>query len=131
MRLAVFLVAALLAAPAALAQPASAPAAPAAKTPAPVPSDGHTVSGVTVEAPRLPTKECNPRDRACINRVVAELRLRYPEQLKRFCFQREMRTMRDQAMFGATGLDGVGTTYETASALKIACTPDKPKDKGS
>jgi hypothetical protein len=102
-----------------------------APTPSPTPvakpaSQDHTVSGVEVEAPPLPTKECGARDKACIDVVIAELRTRYPAQLKRFCFQREMRALQNTAEFGGDSPRDVGAYYTTGAILKIACATEKP-----
>jgi hypothetical protein len=77
----------------------------------------HTVSGVVVEGPRLPTKECSARDQTCINLVVAELKQHYPKQLKRFCFQREWRDI-------ANGIPLFSVDHAGGPALKIACSHD-------
>lgn len=117
---AAFVAAGALAASATWAQ-TSTPAKPAPET--------HTVTGVTVEAPKLPTKECSPKDKACINLVIAELKLRYPEQLKRFCFAREMRGLRNEMAFGAEDATQSGTDYSIGPSLKLACANDKPTEK--
>jgi hypothetical protein len=55
--------------------------------------------------------------------VVAELKRLYPEPLKRFCFQREMRDIRNGApVFGAE--------HQGGAALKIACAADKRQRAG-
>jgi hypothetical protein len=103
--------------------PASAPA------PKP-PPDGRTVSGVTV-TPAPVSKPCSSRDKACIELVVAELKRRYPVELKRFCFQRDMRAIRSRVLndelladLGDSG-PGVPTAFGVNAALKTACAPDK------
>ena len=132
---AVSILAAMLCAGAALAQPAPEPVAsspPAGQTPPPpakAPAPGvKTVEGLTVRP--FPTKQCAPRDKACIAFVVAELKRRYPEQLRRFCFQRKMRAMRDTALFSdvdpASGEPAqLGASYRSAETLGAACAPDK------
>ncbi|HEY8004577.1 MAG TPA: hypothetical protein VIE16_10135 [Phenylobacterium sp.] len=128
---AVSLFAAALCAGAALAQPAASPP-PAVQTPAPpgkAPATGaKTLEGLTVRP--IPKRGCLPRDKECIALVVAELKQRYPEQLKRFCFQREMRAMNNSVLFGdvdpASGEPAqLGATYRPADALRVACAPDK------
>jgi hypothetical protein len=86
------------------------------------------VEGLTVTGKRPATKTCSSRDSACIAEVTAELKQLYPEQLKKFCFQRRMRAMRtamvaDQLSFG----DGPpsGAAFGVNSALATACAPDK------
>jgi len=110
--------------------PATSPA-PASTSPAPIPAAGsRTLDGLTVVAP-LPQKPCSSRDKTCIAMVVAELKQRYPEQLKRFCFQRTMRSMRTQ-MVQDQLLDGLGgsspptpNSFGVNSALSTACAWDK------
>lgn len=87
------------------------------------------MSGVTV-TPTQP-KPCGSRDKDCIAMIVAELKQRYPEELKRFCFGREMRTVRTE-MVNQQLLDSLGgndppipTTFGVNSALKLACASDK------
>jgi hypothetical protein len=114
--------------PAADAAPPEVSAAPAASSPSG--AGGKTVEGVTVVGKPLPTKECSSRDKDCILTVVAELKKLYPEQLKRFCFQRQMRAMRNNALFGDSDLAGseppeAGSPYSTAAPLAIACKSDK------
>ena len=75
----------------------------------------------------MPTQECSPRDKPCIAIVIAELKQHYPEQLKRFCFQRDMRAMRNGALFGADEPGQSGADYGMAPVLKTACARDKPK----
>jgi hypothetical protein len=92
-------------------------------------ADTKTVEGLTVMGNRLPTEECSSRDKACINAVVAELKRLYPEQLKRFCFQREMRAMRNTSEFGSADPGGTrptqtGVTFSRGASLEIACTND-------
>jgi hypothetical protein len=126
---AVSLIAATLYAGAVLAQP---PPSPAGSAHAPAsPSAPKTVEGLTVTPSPLPTKECSPRDRRCIAIVVAELKRLYPQQLKRFCFQREMRTMNNSVLFSdvdpttSSNPAQLGATYHAGSALGVACAPDK------
>jgi hypothetical protein len=89
-----------------------------------------TVEGLTVVAP-VPNKPCSSRDQACIALVVAELKQLYPEQLKRFCFQRTMRAMRSDILqadlLAGLGSDNppMGTSFGVNSALKTACARDK------
>ena len=108
-----------------------APAAPpASAAPAARGVPPKTVEGLTVIAP-LPNKPCSSRDRECIALVVAELKQLYPEQLKRFCFQRTMRAMRSQ-MLNDQLLEGLSsdnpppsTSFGVNSALSVACKWDK------
>jgi hypothetical protein len=85
------------------------------------------VEGLTVVAPPPPLKPCAARDKDCIAQVVAELKQLYPEQLKKFCFQRQMRAMRNTALFGESSPDSpqLGTTYSIGDSLRIACVPDR------
>jgi hypothetical protein len=90
---------------------------------------GKTVDGLTVVAPA--GKPCGYRDRECVALVVAELKRRYPGELKRFCFQRQMRAMRsevvnEQLLEGLGGGDPpVPTAFGVNSALKTACAEEK------
>jgi hypothetical protein len=104
--------------------PATAAQAPAAESLAAKPKQ---LEGVTVFGSRFPVKECKPRDKACIALVVAELKQHYPEQLKRFCFQREMRAMRNATLFGPEEQGQGGGDYRTPAVLGTACASDKPK----
>ena len=122
------MIAASLMAGSAAAQPATAPqAGPAAETPAKTPpAKTKTVEGLTVVAPP-PLKPCAARDKDCVAQVVAELKQLYPEQLKKFCFQRQMRAMQNTALFGENSPDSpqLGTTYSIGDSLRVACAPDK------
>jgi hypothetical protein len=110
----------------AFAEPAIAPAAAASAaqpstTPIPAKASvagAKTVEGLTVTGRAFPTTECSPRDKDCIIMVVAELKRLYPEPLKRFCFQRELRDMRN-------GRPAFGAEHPGGAALKIACAADK------
>jgi len=119
----------------AFAEPAPAPAAPApaaaqpaSSTPPQAPAtDAKTVEGVTVTGKAFPKSECASRDTECIKLVVAELKRLYPEQLKRFCFQRQMRAMSNTLDFGdadPAGSPGTGMTFSRAAPLAIACASD-------
>jgi len=124
----------LTGAPDPTAAPAVAPsvAPPPATAPAATPQGTapKTVEGLTVVAP-VPNKPCSSRDQACIALVVAELKQLYPEQLKRFCFQRTMRAMRSDMLqadlLAGLGSDNppMGTSFGVNSALKTACARDK------
>jgi hypothetical protein len=122
------MIAASLMAGSAAAQPAAAPqAGPAAETPAKTPpAKTKTVEGLTVVAPP-PLKPCAVRDKDCVAQVVAELKQLYPEQLKKFCFQRQMRAMRTAMVADQLGLDGPppSTAVGVNSALATACAPDR------
>ena len=115
---------------AAMAQSPAPPAPLPATAPAKPGAGAHTVEGLTV-TPLSPSKPCGSRDQQCIALVVAELKRRYPEQLKRFCFQRDMRAIRTQitnedllADLGDTG-PSIPTAFGVNSALKTACAPDR------
>jgi hypothetical protein len=55
------------------------------------------IEGLEVRGKGPPMKQCGDRDRACVQRVVAELETRYPEQLKRWCHQVQASSMMAQA----------------------------------
>jgi len=117
------LFAALLLAGPVRAEPQSPAAAPSTAPP------GKTVEGLTVTAKPFPKTECGSRDAECIRLVVAELKRLYPEQLKRFCFEREMRAARDTLSFGDADPGGTrpsqtGMTFTKAAPLAIACASD-------
>ncbi len=111
---------------------ASAQMTPAKTEPAVAPSakPGTTVSGVTVMANPKP-QACASRDQQCIALVVAELKQRYPEELKRFCLQRAARAARTQVTNDQLleDLGGKGppkpTAFDVNSALKTACVLQK------
>jgi len=124
--------AAVLMTPGAAAAQAVPPAEAApATTPAPTPRpEGRTISGVTV-SPAPASKPCGSRDKQCIDLVVAELKRRYPEQLKKFCFQRDMRAIRSRVLndelladIGDAG-PSIPTSFGPNAALKTACAPDR------
>lgn len=109
------------------AQTETPPAKPAA---AKAPADGNTVSGITV----TPRKTCAARDRDCIVSVIAELKQKYPEQLKTFCTQWEIRTERTQVAYDQLVSEGImlgdpkpplPTAFGVNSAVKLACASGK------
>ncbi len=111
--------------------PPAVEAAPVASTPPAAPAKaGTTVSGVTVTPSPRP-KSCSSRDKDCIALVVAELKERYPEELKKFCFGRQAQAVRtqftnEQLLESLGGNDPpVGTAFGVNSALKAACASDK------
>jgi hypothetical protein len=94
----------------------------------PTQAKGKQVEGLTVTGKRPDTKTCSSRDRDCIARVVAELKQRYPEELKTFCSQREIRAVRTAMVADQLGIGGgppVSTAIGVNSALATACAPDK------
>lgn len=90
-------------------------------------ADGDTLSGVTVTP--LPTKPCGSRDTQCIAMVVAELKRRYPEQLKKFCFAEQTQAARNnfvnQQLFESLGGNGppTPTSFPVSAVVKTACAP--------
>jgi len=119
------LIAAALLAGAAVAQTSPAP------EPAPTPqaaAPGKVVEGVTVTGRRMPTKSCSSRDDACIASVVAELKSRYPKELKTWCSQVQQRAAQNTMEFMEINLDrphpNVGP-YLPPPVTKIACAADK------
>jgi hypothetical protein len=130
----VLLIAATLLASPALAQPAVAPASPTAPvatpptSPAPAAVPGTKLEGVTVTGKRPSKGQCAEKDQACTLAVIAELKLRYPEQLKRWCNQ-----VRDGAMWAnieQTSLfpgnhPGLGGSFQPPAVTKLACASDK------
>jgi hypothetical protein len=103
------------------AQSTSAPG-PAAAAP------GKVVEGVTVTGRRLPSKGCSSRDEACIATVVAELKARYPQELRKRCDQVEERTAMNSLQFMDINLDrphpNVGP-YLPPAVTKTACAADR------
>ncbi|HLZ75954.1 hypothetical protein [Phenylobacterium sp.] len=90
---------------------------------------GETVSGVTVMP--LPTKACAARDKDCIAMVVAELKQRFPEELKRFCFEEHTKQARTQFVNDQL-LDSLNsnnppppTSFQVSPVIKTACATDK------
>ena len=107
----------------------------AASRPAPKTGDS-TVSGVTVEGRKTPSKTCAARDKDCISVVVAELKARFPEQLQKWCQLVEWRAaatnMNIDDLNGS--LNSPGTHSEAGNFMppavaKVACSTDKPKEK--
>lgn len=100
--------------------------------PAPPPSDT-TVSGVTVMP--LPSRSCRPKDKDCIALVIAELKAKYPEQLKKFCFQTQMNVEKQDIQADVNGWcddprysSSAICSHHVPPVLKQACEPD-PKSK--
>jgi hypothetical protein len=93
------------------------------------PTTGKVVEGVTVVGKRLPTRSCGSRDKDCIDTVVAELKARYPHELKMWCAQVKERAAMNTLMFMEVDMDRPLTantsTYEPPPVTKIACAPDK------
>jgi hypothetical protein len=130
----VLLVAATLFAGPAFGQPAAAPTtptAPAAATPtasATAVAPGTKLEGVTVTGKRPLKGQCGEKDQACTLAVIAELKLRYPEQLKRWCNQ-----VRDGAMWANIEQSalfpgnhpGLGGSFQPPAVTKLACATDK------
>ena len=126
----VLLVAGMLFASPAFGQPAAAPTTPttpAVATPAaspPAAAPGTKLEGVTVTGKRPPKGQCAEKDQACTLAVIAELKLRYPEQLKRWCNQ-----VRDGAMWANTEQSalfpgnhpGLGGSFQPPAVTKLAC----------
>jgi hypothetical protein len=123
------LILATLFATAAFADPGVGPVPPSAAAPAPEkapPAEPKTVEGLTVTRRALPTTECSPRDKQCIQLVVAELKRLYPEQLKRFCFQRQMRDIRSNILNETDpGQTPFTSIFSSPAPLKLACSSDK------
>ena len=119
--------------PAAPAQAASPAAPPIISTPAPPASSarapaGDTVSGVTVSP--FPKKACSSRDRDCIAMVVAELKQRFPEELKKFCFAEQTSAVRTQIVneqlresLGGNN-PSIPISSEVSPIIKTACASD-------
>jgi hypothetical protein len=141
-RLAALLISASLFAGAAFAQPAAVPTAggvgdsPAAVTPAlpqsKAPAPGHEVSGVVVPAQPKSLSSCHERDNACITAVVAELKQRYPEQLRRWCNNQKDMANRANLQAGdvimGTQFHGPQErNFDPPEVTKIACADDKKK----
>jgi hypothetical protein len=115
-----FAAALVLAGPAAARTPTDpAPAAPAASAP--------SVDGIVVEG--LPKKSCSTRDKSCIAVVVAELKARYPQQLKVFCANWQMQALRSQWVSDQLGGGDRPTAFGVNSAVSKACSADKPAEK--
>ena len=121
---------------AALAQPdvspptlAPAPPPAASLSPTTPKLDGHTVSGVTVEAKPLKIPKCGARDNACIAEVVAELRQRYPKELRQWCSQEEMKSTRANFMgsefLGSADHPMIDGSFAPPAVTRIACFPPK------
>jgi hypothetical protein len=115
----------LAAAPAAA--PATDPPAPSAAPAASAPPK--KLEGVVVEGQRKPLHKCDSKDAPCIAAVVAELKKRYPEQLKVWCFRQKMDEMRDamnMQTFASPSDPGGGATaqFNRAPVIRQVCAPD-------
>jgi hypothetical protein len=113
--------------------PAPAPTAPAAKP------SGATVSGVTVEGRKAPTRSCSSRDNDCIATIVAELKAQYPKELQHWCDLVQYQAANTNMTMDQ--VNGIGTSFSPGqtsvygrfappAVAKIACASDKPKEKG-
>ncbi|MBS0331607.1 MAG: hypothetical protein JSS35_02455, partial [Proteobacteria bacterium] len=70
-------------------------------------------------------------DKECIALVVAELKAKYPEQLKKFCFQSRMNVERQDMQALANGWcdnreNIAGCTHTVPPVIKLACAADPP-----
>jgi len=96
----------------------------------------NTVSGVTVEGHKTPSKACSSRDRDCIATVVAELKARFPEQLQKWCqlveYRAAVTNMNIDDLNGALGSPGTHSeagNFMPPAVAKVACSADKPRAK--
>ena len=109
------------------APPATA-AAPDAAVPAQPPKK---LEGVVVEGKRRqPTPKCGAKDAVCIAAVITELKTRYPEQLKVWCFRQKMDEMRNALnaeAFAGPNNPGGDANYSIAQAkvIRTVCTTTK------
>lgn len=113
------------------APPTPAPAqasAPAAK------SAGNTVSGLTVEGRKTPQKACASRDHACVEAVVAELKLRYPKELQKWCDTITERAAMTNilvddlnATTGSPGTRSEAGMFYAPAVAKVACASARPQ----
>jgi hypothetical protein len=128
---------------AALAQPATAPppeappaaaapaaAAPAPATPAPSGKSGpKVVEGLTVMGHGPLSKACGERDKDCIAMVVAELRAKYPKELKTWCHQEEVRAawsnLEADSLYADPYHSPIGGSVAVKPIIKTACQPPK------
>src|SRR3569833_2111895 len=69
-----------------------------ARTP-PTKSEANTVTSLTVEGRKVPSRSCGARDDACVAAVVAELKARYPTQLQKWCDHVQERAAMTDLMF--------------------------------
>jgi hypothetical protein len=106
---------------------------PAEPTPTAPPAAASSVDGIVVEG--LPKKSCTSREKDCIAVVVAELKARYPQQLKAFCANWKMQAIRDQwandqlaASFGGSH-QASPSSFGVNAAISKACSPDKPAER--
>ncbi|THD77002.1 MAG: hypothetical protein E7812_13645 [Phenylobacterium sp.] len=82
-----------------------------------------------VEGKRKPPK-CGAKDAVCIAAVITELKTRYPEQLKVWCFRQKMDEMRNALnaeAFAGPDNPGGGASYNISQAtvIKTVCTATK------
>ena len=80
---------------------------------------------------RPPLKKCGEKDAVCLAAVMTELKTRYPEQLKVWCFRQKMDEMRNH-MNAAAMADpsdpaqgGAGYNVSQAAVIKTVCTQAK------
>ncbi len=107
--------------------------ASAQSTPAPGPAaaaPGKVVEGVTVTGRRLSPKGCSSRDDTCVATVVADLKARYPRELRKWCDHVEERAAMNSMQFIEINLDrphpNVGP-YMPPAVSRIACAPDRKR----
>ena len=100
----------------------------AAGAPAPAATAPRKIEGVVVQGKRRPRlTRCDDRDAACIAAVITELKTRYPEQLKVWCFRQKMDEMRGH-MNAATLADpsdpaqgGAGYEVTKTPTIRMVC----------
>ena len=102
-----------------------------ARTP-PTKSEANTVTSLTVEGRKVPSRSCGARDDACVAAVVAELKARYPTQLQKWCDHVQERAAMTDLMFArAADSSSDGHPHENPvpylppSVTKAACHTDK------
>ena len=79
---------------------------------------------------RAPLKKCGEKDTVCLAAVMTELKTRYPEQLKVWCFRQkidEMRNRMNAQVLADPGdpAGGAGYNISQAAVIKTVCAEAK------
>jgi hypothetical protein len=99
-------------------------AAPAVARAADAPVPPKKLEGVVVIGKPKPMRQCAAKDTPCVEAVMAQLKQRFPEQLKVWCFRQKMQQMRDSLNAATLYPDGPATQLRQADVIKTVCAPD-------
>ena len=101
--------------------------AESADSPAQPPATPKKLEGVVVTGKHKPMRQCAEKDTACVQAVMTELKQRFPEQLKVWCFRQKMQEMRDSLNAATLYPDDPDTHLRQADVIKTVCTSEPRK----